>query len=71
MSLAIPMLTKTPASHISTTFTKPGLVDVISGFSSVAQFCTKYREIMGVSPKQMKKKMLENEQTIEKDKYSN
>ena len=41
------------------------------GFSSVAQFCTKYREIMGVSPKQMKKKMLENEQTIEKDKYSN
>ncbi len=40
------------------------------GFSSVAQFCTKYREITGISPKQMQKKMLENQQTIEKDKYS-
>ena len=40
------------------------------GFSSVAQFCTKYREITGISPKQMQKKMLENEQTIDKDKYS-
>jgi len=40
------------------------------GFSSVAQFCTKYREIKGISPKQMQKNMLENEQTIEKDKYS-
>ena len=41
------------------------------GFSSVAQFCTKYSEITGISPKQMQKRMLENEQTIEKDKYSN
>ena len=41
------------------------------GFSSVAQFCTKYREIMGVSPKQMQKKMLINQQTIDEDKYSN
>ena len=40
------------------------------GFSSVAQFCTKYREVTGISPKQMQKKMLENQQTIEKDKYS-
>ena len=37
MSFAIPMFTKTPASFVSTTFTKPGFVDVIRGFSSVAQ----------------------------------
>lgn len=40
------------------------------GFSSVAQFCTKYREVMGITPKQMQKKVLEDEKNIEKDKYS-
>lgn len=40
------------------------------GFSTVAQFCTKFREITGVTPKQMQLKMLKNEQTIGKDKYS-
>ena len=30
------------------------------GFLSVAQFCTKYSENTGISPKQMQKKMLEN-----------
>ena len=40
------------------------------GFSSVAQFCTKYKEYTGITPKQMQKKILEDEKNIEKDKYS-
>lgn len=37
------------------------------GFSSVSQFCTKYREIMGVSPKQIQKK---KDGDLGKDKFS-
>ena len=40
------------------------------GFSSVAQFCTKYREVMGITPKQMQQKRAEDARDIEKDKFS-
>lgn len=40
------------------------------GFSSVAQFCTKYREMMGISPKQMQKKVEMDSKDIETDKFS-
>lgn len=33
------------------------------GFSSVSQFCTKYHEVMGISPKQMQKKSNEKVNT--------
>ena len=40
------------------------------GFSSAAQFCTKYREAMGMSPKQMQKAMEVNERYIAFDRLS-
>lgn len=39
------------------------------GFSSVSQFCTKYREAMGITPKQMQKNSKLNEQNAE-DEHS-
>jgi len=42
-------------------------VAVSCGFSSVSQFCTKYREITGVSPKQVEKK---DDRDLGKDKFS-
>ena len=38
------------------------------GFSSVAQFCTKYRQVTGVTPKQRKKSATARD--LEKDKFS-
>lgn len=40
------------------------------GFSSFAQFCTKYREVTGMSPKQMQKKLEEDAKEIDRDKFS-
>lgn len=37
------------------------------GFSSVSQFCTKYREVTGVSPKKFQKK---DDRNLGKDKFS-
>lgn len=41
-------------------------IAVSCGFSSVSQFCTKYREVTGVSPKQMQKK---EDGDLGKDKF--
>lgn len=38
------------------------------GFRSASQFCTKYREIMGITPKQMQLNSKVNEQNVEADR---
>lgn len=40
------------------------------GFSSVSQFCTKYRQIRGITPKQMQKKTDDEGSDLGKDKFS-
>lgn len=40
------------------------------GFSSVSQFCTKYRQVTGITPKQMQEKADDGGRELEKDKFS-